>query len=239
MGFIDDIKAINAIACIKSGGTAKLSISQIACLITNMPDAKKNLSSEKFNDVKLLFNEFRKCNTKLEMDVYEYLETAKKIILQFDAIAPYEKYGGGNEVEYSFMLEDMRKEASQQNTIYATKTKDIFLTEEDQEYIDLIVKESTGNINQEDAKDFIKILYSSMNYGKSEALMDFDNLYDKFVAKYNYYNVMIKVYFLSGLLYSNNILTKEESDEISKKYSDRVKELMMKSEKFGTGNDHD
>lgn len=31
-----------------------------------------------------------------------------KIIKKFDAIAPYEKYSGGNEIEFSFMMDDIR-----------------------------------------------------------------------------------------------------------------------------------
>lgn len=113
MGFFADIKAIKDVQLIKAGGTARLSISQITTLITNMPDARKRLSKEEFESVYALFKELRKCNTKIEMDMFGYLETAKKIILRFDAIAPYEKYGGGNELEYSFMMEDVREESSQ------------------------------------------------------------------------------------------------------------------------------
>ena len=37
-----------------------------------------------------------------------YLDTAVKIIKQFDEIAPYEKYSGGNEIEFSFLMAEIR-----------------------------------------------------------------------------------------------------------------------------------
>lgn len=98
MGMFGDIKAIKDLQKIKKGGTAKLSISQVTGLITNMMDARKNLSEEQFNGVYKLFNELRKCNTKIEMDKSEYSETAVDIIKRFDKIAPYIKYSGGNEI---------------------------------------------------------------------------------------------------------------------------------------------
>jgi len=42
------------------------------------------LSTEEFNAVNTVFKEFRKCNTKVEMDVEGYLDTAQKIIKEFD-----------------------------------------------------------------------------------------------------------------------------------------------------------
>ena len=42
MGLISGIQAITAVQKIKQGGTAKLSIAQIAELIINLPDAQKN-----------------------------------------------------------------------------------------------------------------------------------------------------------------------------------------------------
>jgi len=41
MDFVADINAMKDITYIKTGGRAKLSMSQITCLITNMSDTRK------------------------------------------------------------------------------------------------------------------------------------------------------------------------------------------------------
>ena len=108
MGLFADIKAIGAVQKIKNGGTAQLTISQITGLLINLPDAEKNLSKEEFDRIYALFKEMQKCNTKMQMNIDLYLDTAVKIIKEFDKIAPYEKYSGGNEIEFSFLMADIR-----------------------------------------------------------------------------------------------------------------------------------
>lgn len=95
---------------IKSGGTEKLSIAQITNLIINIPDSQKNLSKEKFEEVYNLYHELQKCKTKLPLDYQGYLKTAIDIIRRFDKIAPYERYSGGNELEFSFLMNDIRND---------------------------------------------------------------------------------------------------------------------------------
>ena len=80
MGLFDDIKAMKDIQKIKSGGKAKLSISQITGLITNMMDARKNLSPKEFENIYNLFNNLRKCNTKIEMDIEGFNKVCIDII---------------------------------------------------------------------------------------------------------------------------------------------------------------
>lgn len=89
---------------------AKLSISQVTSLIINLPDAQKNLSKEEYNRVYSLFSQMEKCTTKMLMNMDLYLDTVVKIIKKFDKIAPYEKYSGGNEIEFSFLMADIRGE---------------------------------------------------------------------------------------------------------------------------------
>lgn len=108
MGLISGLQAMSAAQRIKQGGIAKISIAQIANLIINLPDAQRNLPPEKFREVYYLFREFQKCKTKTPHDINAYLDDAIKIIKRFDAIAPYEKYSGGNEIEFSFMMDDIR-----------------------------------------------------------------------------------------------------------------------------------
>lgn len=109
MSIFSDVKAAKDVQRIKSGGTASLSISQITNLLVNLPDAQKNLTHEDFRKVYSLYHELRKCKIKMQIDIDGYYDTAIQIIKRFDAIAPYEKYSGGNELEYSFMMEELRK----------------------------------------------------------------------------------------------------------------------------------
>jgi hypothetical protein len=223
MGFFADIQAIKGVTRIKSGGTAKLSISQITCLITNMPDARKNLSNSEFEAVYALYKELRKCNTKMEMDTDGYVDTAVKIIKKFDEIAPYEKYSGGNELEFSFMMDDIREFPDESNIFSVQKRKEIVFDEEDKKYMDYIMEQSSGQVNQDDARDIMRVIYYSHEYGKAEALKEFDIVINRIIEN-NGIDALYKVSFLSGLLCPNGVVTKEESDELSNKYSIAVME---------------
>lgn len=108
MGLFSDIKAAKDVQKLKQGGNANLSISQVVNLITNMPDAQKNLSKGEFEQVYSLYKQMRKCSTKIPVDLEGYFDMALKIIQRFDSIAPYEKYSGGNEIEFSFLMEKIR-----------------------------------------------------------------------------------------------------------------------------------
>lgn len=90
------------------GGYAKLSVSQIVNLIVNMSDAQRNLPPEQFKLVYAFYTLCRQSKSKVKMDFDGYLDTASKIILRFDEIAPYEKYSGNGEVETQLMLEEIR-----------------------------------------------------------------------------------------------------------------------------------
>ncbi len=105
MGLFSDIKAAHDFQAIKAGETRSLSISQIANLIVNLMDAQKNLSQDEFSEVYALYRELRKQKTKTNMDLEEYRKTAVALIQRFDAVAPYEKYSGGNELEHSLRRE--------------------------------------------------------------------------------------------------------------------------------------
>lgn len=110
MGVFSDIKAMSDLQKIKSrGGKAKLSISQIVNLIVNMSDAQRNLPPEQFKLVYAFYTLCRQSKTKIKMDYDGYLDTASKLILRFDEIAPYEKYSGNGEVETQMMLEEIRE----------------------------------------------------------------------------------------------------------------------------------
>lgn len=104
MGIFSDLRALTDVQRIKSGGTAKLSISQIVNLNINLPDAKEKLSEDEFAQIYALYNKMRKCTTKIPMDADAYFNAAFKIVEEFDKIAPYEDYCGGNAFEISFMF---------------------------------------------------------------------------------------------------------------------------------------
>ena len=108
MGLFSDLKAMNDLQRIKHGGVGKLSLSQITCFIVNMSDAKKNLSAKEYDAIYGLYKKLRKCTTKMAMDMKGYTDTAVEIIKMFDKIAPYEKYSGANEIEISFMMNEIR-----------------------------------------------------------------------------------------------------------------------------------
>ncbi len=108
MGLFSDIKAAKDVQKLKQGGQANLSISQVVNLITNMPDAQKNLSNKEFEQVYSLYKQMRKCSTKIPVNLDGYFDMALEIIQRFDSIAPYEKYSGGNEIEFSFLMDKIR-----------------------------------------------------------------------------------------------------------------------------------
>lgn len=110
MGIISSIQAMSAAQKIAQGGIAKLSIAQITDLIINLQDAQRNTSPEQFRAIYNLYREHQKCKTKTPHNYQSYVDAAIKIIKKFDAIAPYEKYSGGNELEFAYMMEDIRNE---------------------------------------------------------------------------------------------------------------------------------
>lgn len=219
MGFFADIKAMKDIQRIKAGGTAKLSISQITLFIINLPDAQKRLSKKECESVYALFKELRKCNTKIEMDMSGYLETAKSIILRFDSIAPYEKYSGGNELEYSFMMDDIRKESYQPESIQMPNPKEIVFSDEDRIYMKHLIANSPIPLSREDAEDVMKVIHHYNDYGKEEARREFERVADKIFERESEYAIaFLKMSYLTGVMYPNGVLTKEESDGFSEKY---------------------
>ncbi len=144
MGIFSDIKAVGAVQKIAAGGKAKLSISQITNLLINLPDAQKNLSESDFSEVYSLYQELRKCNTKMDMDKQEYYNTVISIIKRFDAIAPYEKYSGGNETEFSFMMDEIRnteEPKKPENTAFDSDVRDLLNQDDIQSQVDICEEE--------------------------------------------------------------------------------------------------
>lgn len=108
MGIISAAKGMKALKLVRNGGKAKLSYGQISTMIVNLQDAKKKFDSETFNQIFTLYKEFQTCKTAFEVDINGYYSMAIDIIRKFDEIAPFEKYCGGSELEYSFLMNEIR-----------------------------------------------------------------------------------------------------------------------------------
>lgn len=218
MSFFSDLKAAANVQRIKHGGTARLSLSQVTCLIVNMTDARKNLPERQFNEVYGLYRQFRKATTKIPMDKRTYTETAVKIIKIFDAIAPYERYSGGNELEMSFMMDDIRQEAK--------KSEEEEFDEEDRECIAYIIKESATSslvkLSEEDAKNVLRLVRCNYKYGKTKTLELFDSIAMKMLADTNSIFVTLKISYISGILISSGVISREEANELNQRYTEFV-----------------
>ena len=222
MGFIADLKALSDFQKIKSGKRAKLSISQITGLIINLPDANRNLDASKYNQIFSLFTDLRKCNTKMEMTYQEYLLYAVDIIKKFDAIAPYEKYCGGNEIEFSFLMDEIRKKEDQ------PKNDDHYNEAEIEEYVTNIVQQSFGMVDRNDATEFVKILVSYPSNGKERLLKAFDEFVDDLVEKQGPTQALVSGSFFMGVLNVNGIISKVELEKMTSSFEQAM--LNMVSE---------
>lgn len=235
MSIFSDFQAISELKKLKKGKMASLSMSQIVCLITNMTDAKRNLPQEQYKDVYALFQEYRKCNTKLPLTMDDYLEIAIRIIKSFDKIAPYEKYSGGNELEFSFMMQDIRDEIKNKNI--QEELFDLVDTfgDANDKYINYLVENGNSRgLSRDHAKAFVGVLITHERYGKEEALRRF-KLYIDYLADSMSGDVGLSVRFigvvpfLCGLLAANEIVSKDESDALSKHYFDIFAAEVLKS----------
>lgn len=83
------LSAMKEIQRIKFGGTAKISPSQVVCLISNTQDAQRNLSPVEYDQYKHVFDFFRK-NTKCQtVDFDGYIEMCGMIIAEYEKYFPY------------------------------------------------------------------------------------------------------------------------------------------------------
>lgn len=223
MGFFSDIKAMKEVQRIKKRGTAKLSISQITGLITNMSDAQKNLSSQQFEKVYTLFKELRKCNSKMEMDIEDYYKTAVSIIKRFDVLAPYEKYSGGNELEFSFLMDEIRNSRAADSKEFLNLN--IYCDPRDaEEDISNMMDTSCVAITREEAKEILAVCMCNQVFGKEAALNAFDTLARQIISENTEIEAIGKISFFAGVLFPNGVVSKAESDELSKKYTEPILE---------------
>lgn len=107
MGVLSDLKAMADVQRIKNGGKARLSVSQITCLIVNMSDARQFLSKDQFDKVFELFRRLRKVKKKKKVDILGYYEIAGKIVLRFNMIAPFKFYSGDSPESAELLVESL------------------------------------------------------------------------------------------------------------------------------------
>ncbi len=214
MGIISDFKAMKDVSKIKEGGTAKLSISQITGLIVNLPDAQKKLSPSEFKEVYQLFRKLRTCKTKIQMDIDGYLRQAIEIIKQFDAVAPYQKYSGGNEQEFSLLIDDLRNQEKALDTLI----DECFDDGEVEEYAQHLMKESIVAIEYEDALEFSKLLHRSAFVGRKETLEKLTEFNKRIFEKMGAisYDAIVIVSYLMNVLNVKGIVSDEELENAKK-----------------------
>ncbi len=86
----DSIKAMKDIQRIKlNGGFADLSYSQVVNLISNTPDAQKNLTPEEFTKYREIFEKYRKKTKCITTDINGYLCLCGDIINEYEKYFPY------------------------------------------------------------------------------------------------------------------------------------------------------
>lgn len=212
-------KAVNKI---RNGGKAKISYAMVSMLIISLQEAKAKLTPDKYKAVEDLFMEFQKCSTTYEVGLEGYFELCKDVILKFDAIAPYELYSGGSELEFSFLMDDIRKGENEKHQFIKEVMHESLIDSYsiDENYISTLL-EGNPMATREDAVDFYKVLIEAKINGKKSALDRFDSLVDKIAERNPQIAIFIVPYFC-GALFPNGIISKEESTALSEKYIQKL-----------------
>ncbi len=162
MGIFDGIKSLKAVNDIRNGNIASLSYGMLVNGLINLQDAQRKLSKEQFSRVYALYKDFKKCTTPIKMDQYSYIYHCKEIIGKFDEIAPYELYSGGNELEFSLMMDDLRKE----------KQTGVDTCSIDEDYVGMIIDESNKNNQASNIKN-AELKSTTSNYDKLYSELSF------------------------------------------------------------------
>ena len=221
MGLFTGIKAMNAVKKIKNGGTAKISYSMISMLLVNLPEAKAKLSTEEFKQVEKLFLDFKNANTLFEVDKDGYLALCEEVIKKYDRIAPYELYSGGNELEFSMMMDELRSEDTQKKERVKEAQRDVVDSFEVDESTIQTIMVNSPFLQREDAVEFYRVMVENSINGKTAALERFDRNAKKLIET-DRQRAFFVVSFLCGLLEPTGIVTHDESNNLSKKYSDLI-----------------
>ena len=110
--------------------------------------------------------------------------------------------------------------------------KSIVFDDEDKQYMQYIVDNSHGDMNLHDAEKIMRVMYIGHSQGLQAALNAFDDLVNELKKVYPFEKLIGKVSFMAGMMVPNGVLTKEESDNLAKKYTNQImKEEIEKTKK--------
>lgn len=143
MGLFSGMSALARLSKIKSGGTAKLSFSEITSLIVNLQDAKKNLPADQYRCVLGIFQALHEMKTKMRMDLLGYYTNATVIIGLFNRVAPYEYYSGLEKHEAVFFMDFIEQKIDTFSSPIEVLLSSI---REDNPYLDLYLQEEEMDI---------------------------------------------------------------------------------------------
>jgi len=194
VGLISDALSIGKVQKLKSGEKQKLSYANVVQLIVNLRDASKNCPND-FKAISKQYNEFRRCNTPLLVDMDGYLEMCSKIIDKFNEIAPYYRYCGDTNFEKNLILEDINSKLKETHKI---SPNDI----EAEEFVDEF------NISYKYARTLLQILKVFQNKGTDAGIEALQNHIE--YASYKNELLDAKCYLFIFWLAKNNYIDKEE-----------------------------
>lgn len=149
------------------------------------------------------------------------------------------------------LLNGIKESCPELNKYFISQEKDIETqlieivndqkTKEDEDYINYLIQH-VPFLKREHATAFHGVLIANHLYGKEKALDLMDQLFMKWInfeisessdktLEESMYDPRTKIPFLCGALFPNGVVTKEESDHLSKYYTDLWMQYIMKSQK--------
>ena len=140
--------------------------------------------------------------------------TAVEIIKMFDKIAPYEKYSGANEIEISFMMNEIRSEAEE------SIPAEMIFDDEDKKYMKYLMDGSSGILDRQGAEKLLMILKCNYDNGKTKALELLDRMALKMIEAEDLNTLAFKLPFMTETLVKNGVISKEEAITLNNKYND-------------------
>lgn len=151
---------------------------------------------------------------KEDKDKGGYTDTAVEIIKMFDKIAPYEKYSGANEIEISFMMNEIRSEAEE------SIPAEMIFDDEDKKYMKYLMDGSSGILDRQGAEKLLMILKCNYDNGKTKALELLDRMALKMIEAEDLNTLAFKLPFMTETLVKNGVISKEEAITLNNKYND-------------------
>lgn len=83
------------------GGTRPVSPATVASCITNLFDARKNLESNKYAEIKRIFERYQAMTEKKPMNLAGYMDVSLRIIEEYEKVAPYYLFDGNVSADLS------------------------------------------------------------------------------------------------------------------------------------------